>query len=91
MAAELTVVAETALSPKGGSFALEGIPPGEYQVFAWVDVQPGTDIIEPGDYFNESELIRFEGGRNYSVQGIITEVSAPGSPHQPPLEVFLQY
>lgn len=88
---QVTVVAETALSPKGGSFALEGIPPGEYQVFAWVDVQPGTDIIEPGDYFNESELIRFEGGRNYSVQGIITEVSAPGSPHQPPLEVFLQY
>lgn len=87
--AEITVVAETSLPARGGYFELGGIYPDEYQVFAWVDVQPGTDTLEPGDYFNESELIRLEPGRSYTVRGTVRELGLELDPPLEPLQVVL--
>jgi serine protease len=85
------VVAETSiLDPQGGDFVLAAVPPGDYHVFAWVDVQDGTDRIELGDYFAETGVIRIDSGHEYHVTGVITEVG-PGehdldSPQRPQLE-----
>lgn len=68
------VVAETSVDPQGGEFAFNHIPPGDYQVFAWVDVQPGSNTIEPGDYFAETEVISFEGDQSYTITGDVTEI-----------------
>jgi len=38
--------------PRAAASSCRGSPEGEYQVFAWVDVQTGTNTLEPGDYFN---------------------------------------
>ncbi len=69
------VVKETTLPAKGGSFELIA-PPGEYQIMAWVDVQRTGDVLEPGDYFNESDLITLESGKSYTVSGTILELDS---------------
>lgn len=43
-------------------------------MFAWVDVQPGSNTIEPGDYFAETEVISFEGDQSYTITGDVTEI-----------------
>jgi serine protease len=66
-------VAETSISPRGGSFTLD-VPPGEYILMAWIDVRPGSDVIEPGDYFNESWPFVIEGGELRLFEGSVFEV-----------------
>jgi hypothetical protein len=77
---EIIPVREAALPSKGGSFQLQGIPEGEYQVFAWVDVQTGTNTLEPGDYFNQSLPVHFEDGASYEVLGTVFELDADLKP-----------
>lgn len=86
--ANINVVAETSLPAKGGSFQLDAVPPGDYQVFAWVDVRPGNDSLEPGDYFNESLVVHFEAGRSYTVSGTITELGQTLEPSGTRLKVL---
>jgi hypothetical protein len=43
---------------------------------AWVDVQRTGDVLEPGDYFNESDLITLESGKSYTVSGTILELDS---------------
>jgi hypothetical protein len=69
-------IAEASVNPNGGNFEFTDLPPGDYQVFAWVDVQPGSDKIEPGDYFAETALFNFQGSQEYSIQGKVAEISA---------------
>ena len=71
----ITPVAETTISPKGGSFRLEAVPPGEYQVFAWLDVVKDGQGIEPGDYFAESPVLTFAEDKAYVISGYIAEVT----------------
>lgn len=77
----ITVAAETSLPSRGGYFELPDVPPGEYQIMAWVDVQRGFDELAPGDYFSESEPIHLEAGKGYAVSGTLREL---GSALQPP-------
>ncbi|HPT83447.1 MAG TPA: S8 family serine peptidase [Limnochordia bacterium] len=77
---KVDVVAEASLPAKGGYFQVTDIPPGEYQVMAWVDVRPGPDELEPGDYFNESAPITLEAGRHYTVSGTIFELDRTLAP-----------
>lgn len=68
-------VAQTTISPQGGSFVLKRVPAGEYQVFAWLDVVKDGRSVEPGDFFGASSPVRFQAGREYVVSGYITEVT----------------
>jgi len=43
----------TAMSDASGAFKLDGVPPGEYEVFGW-------EHVEENAYFNESFLRRFD-------------------------------
>jgi len=70
----ITAVAEASIGLKGGSFHLEEVPVGEYQVFAWLDVVQDGGGIEPGDYFAESPPFSLEARRSYTVSGFIAEV-----------------
>lgn len=83
----IEVVAETSVDPQGGTFEISDIPPGDYQVFAWVDVQPGSNRIEPGDYFAETELISFAGDQRYTIIGNVTEINAVGQEIEASLNV----
>ena len=67
------MVKETTLPAKGGSFELLATQ-GEYQIMAWVDVQRTGDVLEPGDYINESDLYTLESGTGYNVSGKIKEM-----------------
>jgi hypothetical protein len=66
--------AQTEIGLGGGSFILERVPAGEYQVFAWLDVAQDGWEVEPGDYFAESLPFHFEPDVEYEVSGFITEV-----------------
>ncbi len=52
---------ETTLSLKGGSYIFGDIPPEKYSLFAWIDSNH-DEIINDGDYIQESESIDFEIG-----------------------------
>lgn len=85
------VVAETTIAdPQGGDFILSDIPLGDYQVFAWVDIQAGPDQIALGDYFSETNVIQIDGSQDYQITGITTEVGLGDhgldSPRRPRLE-----
>ncbi len=66
--------AQTEIGLGGGSFILERVPAGEYQVFAWLDVAQDGWEVEPGDCFAESLPFHFEPDVEYEVSGFITEV-----------------
>ncbi len=88
----VNIVAETTINdPQGGDFVLPGIPPGDYQVFAWVDVQAGADRIELGDYFSETDVIRIDGSQDYYVTGVTTEVGLGDHDLNSPLRPRLEY
>jgi protocatechuate 3,4-dioxygenase beta subunit len=48
---DLAVLYQVAQSDSRGNFSFHGIPPGEYKVFAWEDVEPGAwlnaEFLEP--------------------------------------------
>ncbi len=53
-------------------FEFPEIVPGEYRVYAWIDIE-GNGIIEPGDYIAESDWVNFEPGKKVSVELILKE------------------
>ncbi|MFW5986015.1 MAG: S8 family serine peptidase [Halanaerobiales bacterium] len=57
-------VATTTTPLKGGSYQIEELPAGEYQIFAWIDSN-NDGIITPGDYITESNLFDFAPGEDY--------------------------
>jgi len=69
----IRIIDETTISSRGGEFKLDSIPEGYYRVFAWVDVR-GNESIEPGDYFGISDVLEFEAGESYDLEGYIAEV-----------------
>ncbi len=65
-------IAETIVSLEDKYFAIPEIVPGEYRVFAWIDIG-NNGTLEPGDYFAQSELIHFGPGLEVSVDLILQE------------------
>ncbi len=70
---EIDAVAETQLDLDCSEYHLSAIPPGNHQVFAWIDVR-NNNIIEPGDYFAELGMLEFQANEVYSVSGVIVEI-----------------
>ncbi len=69
----INTVAETTINLEGGGYGFSEPPPGEYRVYAWIDVR-GNGKIEKGDYFAESEEIVFSGGEIISVNLTLEEI-----------------
>lgn len=63
----LDIVAETAIGLRDGNFVLDNVPPGKYQVFAWIDIQKDGNSPEPGDYFAETELLEIRGDHSHTL------------------------
>lgn len=59
---ETTAVKNIPLS--GGEYIFEDIDPGEYSVYAWIDVKDDK-LINSGDYLKESNRINFVSGKEY--------------------------
>ncbi|HYL10028.1 MAG TPA: carboxypeptidase-like regulatory domain-containing protein [Candidatus Acidoferrales bacterium] len=60
---------KTATTDQNGRFVLRGIPPGEYKLFSWEEVEPGAwfdlDFLKP--YESKGETVRVEEGGHASV------------------------
>ncbi len=69
----IDVVAETSVDLRSEIFYLDGIPDGDYYVFAGVDVQK-TGSFDPGDYFFASELLSFIAGEEVLVDISLEEI-----------------
>lgn len=69
----IEAVAQGEIDVKDRSYILENVPSGEYQVFAWIDVQ-GTGKIDPGDYLAQSKTIHFTDGQIYNVNLNLVEM-----------------
>ncbi len=65
-------LAEKTISLEDKFFAIPEVVPGEYRVYAWIDIG-NNGILEPGDYFAESELIYFGPGLEVTVDLILQE------------------
>ena len=65
-------VAEKTISLADKYFAIPEIVPGEYRVYAWIDIR-NNGILEPGDYLAESGLINFGPGQEVTVDLIMQE------------------
>jgi len=63
-------VAKTTVSINGGSYSFNQVPAGEYSVFAWIDITE-DNIINSGDYIQESNLIEFKPKNQYQQDLII--------------------
>ena len=68
----IEAVVEKEFDLKSNYYGFGNIPPGQYKVFAWIDVE-NTGKIEVGDYFYESEIIDFSVG-NHSLNLILKEI-----------------
>ncbi len=69
----IDAVKESKVDLKSKTFELKDIPAGEYQVFAWIDVQ-NTGTIDPGDHLYESEKMTFSDGQRLQVNVDLKEV-----------------
>ncbi|HYL10027.1 MAG TPA: carboxypeptidase-like regulatory domain-containing protein [Candidatus Acidoferrales bacterium] len=60
---------KTTTTDQNGRFVLRGIPPGEYKLFSWEEVEPGAwfdlDFLKP--YESKGEAVRIEEGGHASV------------------------
>ncbi len=54
----IDTVLETKIDLRSQAYEIEGIPGGEYRIYAWIDVKR-NGVIEPGDYLAGSHLIDF--------------------------------
>lgn len=58
------ILKERVVSPRGGEFVIERVPPGEYYLIAWIDVKK-NGVIDEGDYFAELGPLYFEPNEEY--------------------------
>ncbi len=68
----IDAVLEKETDLRAADYFLENIPPGEFRIYAWIDVR-GNNIIEPGDYLAETEVIEFDGTESVLKNLILTE------------------
>jgi len=69
---EIEAVKEKEIDLRATNYSIEDIPPGEYRIYAWIDVL-GSNLIEPGDYLAQSEKIEFGQGKIYYKDLILFE------------------
>lgn len=69
----VNVLMETTVDAKGGEFLLEGVPPGEHSLMAWVDLR-GNGILEERDYFGEVGPLLLEPGEEYYEEILLSPV-----------------
>jgi hypothetical protein len=64
---------------QNGQFAMQGVPPGEYKLFAWEDVDPGAymdpEFLKP----HESRAQRVTVQANSPQQVSLTQIAAEAS------------
>ena len=75
-----TLLYQSAVTDQNGRFVLRGVPPGEYKLFAWEDVEPGAyqdpEFLKP--YEARGETCKIQPGSSQTVP--LKLIPAGGAP-----------
>ncbi len=69
---KIEAVKEKKIDLRATNYSIDNIPPGEYRVYAWIDVQD-NNIIEAGDYLAQTEKIVFDEMGTLNKDLVLTE------------------
>jgi hypothetical protein len=77
---------KTADTDQNGHFIIKGVPPGEYKIYAWEDIEDGAqedpDFMKPHESDGQSVSIKEKAHETVQLKIIPVENAASGKPPQ---------